>query len=85
MEPGKYPPGFTMDLAEKDMVLIRQFAEDTGVPLALADVNLDELSRAAAALGGDRDFSELAVYLRSQLSARPQPTRPLMQEARGNG
>jgi len=72
MEPGKNPPGFTMNLAEKDMLLIREFADESGVPLALADINLTELRRAAAALGGDRDFSELAVYLRSQRSERPQ-------------
>jgi 3-hydroxyisobutyrate dehydrogenase/2-hydroxy-3-oxopropionate reductase len=66
MEPGKHPPGFTMTLAEKDMRLIQELARETGTPLALADVNLASLQKAADALGGDHDFSELAVYLRSQ-------------------
>ena len=65
MEPGQHPVGFSMTLAEKDMRLILQLAQETETPLAQAEVNLALLRRASAALGGDRDFSELAVYLRS--------------------
>jgi len=68
MEPGALPPAFSMNLAEKDMVLIGELARDTGTPMAQAEVNLASLRQAAAALGGDHDFSELAVYLRSKQS-----------------
>jgi 3-hydroxyisobutyrate dehydrogenase/2-hydroxy-3-oxopropionate reductase len=66
VEPGKLPPAFAMDLAEKDMLLIDQLARITGTPMAQADVNLASLRQASQALGGERDFSELATYLRSQ-------------------
>jgi hypothetical protein len=59
-----------MELAEKDMLLIEELGRDTGTPLALAHVNLTSLRSAAAAIGGDRDFSELATYLRAQQSQK---------------
>jgi 3-hydroxyisobutyrate dehydrogenase/2-hydroxy-3-oxopropionate reductase len=68
VEPGSIPPAFSMDLAEKDMRLILDLARDTGTPMAQAELNLQSLRRASTALGGDHDFSELAVYLRSQRS-----------------
>ncbi len=66
VEPGSIPPAFSMNLAEKDMRLIKQLADATGTPMPQAEVNLESLLRASSALGGDHDFSELAVYLRSQ-------------------
>ena len=54
-----------MDLAEKDMRLIQQLAQSTDCSLALVDVNIESLRRASGQLGGERDFSELATYLRS--------------------
>jgi 3-hydroxyisobutyrate dehydrogenase/2-hydroxy-3-oxopropionate reductase len=68
VEPGSIPPAFSMDLAEKDMRLILELASATHTPMPQADVNLASLRHASDALGGDRDFSELAVYNRSQHS-----------------
>ena len=65
VEPGTIPPAFAMNLAEKDMRLILDLATQTGTPMAQAELNLESLRRAASALGDDRDFSELATYLRS--------------------
>jgi 3-hydroxyisobutyrate dehydrogenase-like beta-hydroxyacid dehydrogenase len=69
VEPGTLPPAFSMNLAEKDMLLIGELAARTGTPMPQAEVNLASLRRAAEELGGDRDFSELAVYIRSQQSS----------------
>lgn len=66
VDPGVAPPAFSLDLAQKDMSLILALAEQTHTPMAQAVVNLAALRDAAAALGGDRDFSEVATHIRSQ-------------------
>lgn len=66
VEPGSVPPAFSLTLAQKDLTLILELAGRTGTPMAQAEVNLDTLRSAAAALGGERDFSEVATHLRSQ-------------------
>jgi 3-hydroxyisobutyrate dehydrogenase-like beta-hydroxyacid dehydrogenase len=69
LEPDATPPAFSLSLAQKDMSLILALAERTGTPMAQAEANLAALSSAAAALGGDRDFSEVATHLRSRRNA----------------
>ena len=66
VSPESTPPAFTLDLALKDTGLILDLARRTGTPMAQAEVNLASLRGAAAALGGGRDFSEVATHLRSQ-------------------
>jgi 3-hydroxyisobutyrate dehydrogenase-like beta-hydroxyacid dehydrogenase len=68
VEPQSLPPAFTFDLVEKDFSLILDLARRTGTPMAQAEANLAALRSASAALGGDRDFSELAVFIRGQRS-----------------
>ena len=51
VEPGSMPPAFSMNLAEKDMLLIAELAGATGTPMAQGEVNLASLRLAAAALG----------------------------------
>jgi 3-hydroxyisobutyrate dehydrogenase-like beta-hydroxyacid dehydrogenase len=68
VEPESTPPAFTLALAQKDMALILALAERTGIPMAQAEVNLATLRSAAAALGEERDASEVATHLRSRRS-----------------
>jgi len=68
VDPDSVPPAFTFDLVEKDFSLILDLAQQTGTPMAQAEVNLATLHSAAAVVGGQRDFSEVATYLRSRRS-----------------
>ena len=63
--PDTAPVGFSLDLAGKDLDLITSFASALGVPMPLAVVSRDVISQAAGALGGERDFSAVAVHLRT--------------------
>lgn len=66
VSPETTPPAFTLDLALKDLSLILALAERARVPMSQATTNMAALRAAADALGGERDFSEVATYLRSQ-------------------
>ena len=65
LDPAGTPPAFSFELAQKDLSLILALAQRTRTPLAQAEVNLASLRSAAAALGTERDFSELATHLRA--------------------
>jgi 3-hydroxyisobutyrate dehydrogenase-like beta-hydroxyacid dehydrogenase len=66
LSPEATPPAFTFDLALKDLSLILALAERERVPMSQATTNMAALRMAADALGGERDFSEVATYLRSK-------------------
>ncbi|HEX2221745.1 MAG TPA: NAD(P)-dependent oxidoreductase [Candidatus Limnocylindria bacterium] len=66
LSPETAPPAFTFDLALKDLSLILALAERARVPMSQATTNMAALRAAADALGSERDFSEVATYLRSQ-------------------
>jgi 3-hydroxyisobutyrate dehydrogenase-like beta-hydroxyacid dehydrogenase len=66
LSPDSTPPAFSFELAQKDLTLILALAERTKTPMAQAEVNLAALRDAAAAMGSERDFSEVATHLRSQ-------------------
>lgn len=63
--PDTAPVGFSLDLAGKDLDLITAFAGTLGVPMPLAVVSRDVIGQAAGAIGGERDFSAVAVHLRT--------------------
>ena len=69
IDPDTTPIAFALDLADKDLRLIGALAGRLGVPMPQADTNLGEIRAAAAALGGDRDFSTVASHLRSKRRA----------------
>jgi 3-hydroxyisobutyrate dehydrogenase-like beta-hydroxyacid dehydrogenase len=69
LSPETTPPAFTFDLALKDLSLILALAGREHVPMSQATTNMAALRAAANALGGDRDFSEVATYLRSQTAS----------------
>jgi 3-hydroxyisobutyrate dehydrogenase-like beta-hydroxyacid dehydrogenase len=66
LDPDGTPTAFALDLAEKDLRLIGALAERVGVPMPQATSNREGIRAAAAALGGDRDFSTVAAQLRLQ-------------------
>jgi 3-hydroxyisobutyrate dehydrogenase-like beta-hydroxyacid dehydrogenase len=67
LEPETTPVGFALDLAAKDLRLIRDLADAVGLRLPQARVDLDAIEAAAesAAIGGNRDFSTVANHLRA--------------------
>ncbi|HET7829188.1 MAG TPA: NAD(P)-dependent oxidoreductase [Candidatus Limnocylindrales bacterium] len=60
------PVAMTLDLASKDMRLIRALAEEVGVRLPQADTNLAMFRDAAADGRGELDFSRVASDLRER-------------------
>ncbi len=64
--PDTAPVGFSLELAGKDLDLITAFADALGVPVPLAAVSREVIGQAARAVGGDRDFSAVAVHLRDR-------------------
>jgi len=69
IDPDTTPIAFALDLADKDLRLIGELAGRLGVSMPQAETNLGEIRAAAAALGGDRDFSTVASHLRSNRRA----------------
>jgi len=65
VEPETAPVGFSLDLAAKDLALIIAFAHRLGVPVAQAAANATLIGEAAAHVGADRDFSQVATHLRA--------------------
>jgi 3-hydroxyisobutyrate dehydrogenase/2-hydroxy-3-oxopropionate reductase len=65
VEPETAPVGFSLDLAAKDLALITAFAHRLGVPVAQAAANATLIGEAAAHVGADRDFSQVATHLRA--------------------
>jgi 3-hydroxyisobutyrate dehydrogenase-like beta-hydroxyacid dehydrogenase len=66
VEPESTPVAFSIDLAAKDLGLIRDLANRVGLEMPQARTNLDVLRTTAAALGGGTDFSAVATYLRNE-------------------
>jgi 3-hydroxyisobutyrate dehydrogenase/2-hydroxy-3-oxopropionate reductase len=66
VDPDATPTAFALDLAAKDLRLIRRFATRLGVPVPQTNTNLKGIRAAATALGGDLDFSTVASHLRSR-------------------
>jgi 3-hydroxyisobutyrate dehydrogenase-like beta-hydroxyacid dehydrogenase len=66
VDPDGTPTAFALDLAAKDLRLIGALAERVGVAMPQATSNLAGIRAAAAAVGGERDFSIVASHLRAQ-------------------
>ena len=69
LAPDTAPVGFSLELAGKDLDLITAFADALGVPMPLAAVSREVIGEAAGAVGGERDFSAVAVHLRESARA----------------
>ncbi len=68
LEPDVTATSFSLELAEKDLRLISDLAVSVGVAARQAETNLELVQLAAAAVGGERDFSAVATYLRDNRS-----------------
>ena len=60
---GDIEPGFTIDLAHKDLTLILTAANDQGVPMPVAAAAREAYSMARAAKWGRKDFSAMVDVL----------------------
>jgi 3-hydroxyisobutyrate dehydrogenase/2-hydroxy-3-oxopropionate reductase len=65
VQPESAAVAFSLSLAEKDLRLILELAEDIGAPMPQARANLELVRAAAAALGAERDASAVAEQLRA--------------------
>jgi 3-hydroxyisobutyrate dehydrogenase/2-hydroxy-3-oxopropionate reductase len=63
VEPGVHPPAFSLELAGKDLRLILGLAHEVGAEMPQSEVNLEQVS-AAAASGSGQDLADVAVRLR---------------------
>jgi 3-hydroxyisobutyrate dehydrogenase-like beta-hydroxyacid dehydrogenase len=59
------PVAMSLELTEKDLMLITAFAAEQGVPSLVAEATRDEVAKACAAGFGERDMAALARYLES--------------------
>ena len=62
--PDAAPVAFSLDLVAKDLKLITELGERVGAPLKQAQTSLGIVRDAIAAGYGDRDLSQIAVFLR---------------------
>jgi 3-hydroxyisobutyrate dehydrogenase/2-hydroxy-3-oxopropionate reductase len=68
--PDTAPVAFSLDLVEKDLDLITSLGERVGAPLRQARTTLGIVRDAIAAGYGDRDLSQIAVFLRGDGGGR---------------
>jgi 3-hydroxyisobutyrate dehydrogenase/2-hydroxy-3-oxopropionate reductase len=66
--PDTAPVAFSLDLVAKDLELITTLGERVGAPLEQARTSLGIVRDAIAAGYGDRDLSQIAVFLRGGVS-----------------
>jgi 3-hydroxyisobutyrate dehydrogenase-like beta-hydroxyacid dehydrogenase len=66
IDPDATPVAFSLELAGKDLELITAFAAELGVPMTQAAANRALIGEAAEDVGGDLDFSAVAVHLRGR-------------------
>ena len=78
LDPAGTPTAFALELADKDLRLITAFADELGVPMPQARINLDVIRDAEASRDPGDDFSAVAEHLRSNRLG----TRPTRQAAR---
>jgi 3-hydroxyisobutyrate dehydrogenase-like beta-hydroxyacid dehydrogenase len=69
LEPETTPVAFALDLAAKDLGLIRDLADRVGLEMPQSRINLDVVEAASAELGGGADFSTVASHLRNDRTA----------------
>src|SRR4029078_8387685 len=69
IDPDRTPIAFALDLAAKDLGLIRVLADRVGLELPQSRINLDIVNDASQARGGESDFSAVATHLRNERKA----------------
>jgi 3-hydroxyisobutyrate dehydrogenase-like beta-hydroxyacid dehydrogenase len=69
LEPEETPVAFALDLAAKDLGLIRDLAERVGLDMPQSATNLEMVRAASGDVGGGADFSAVATHLRNERRA----------------
>ncbi len=64
LRPESTPVAFTLQLAEKDLRLVSEFAAGLGAPAQQVLTNLDIVLKAEADVGPEADYASVAVHLR---------------------
>jgi 3-hydroxyisobutyrate dehydrogenase-like beta-hydroxyacid dehydrogenase len=64
LNPGEFPVAFSLGLVAKDQELIHDLAELTGTRMDQAEASRQLVAEAVQAGMGERDISEVAVFLR---------------------
>jgi 3-hydroxyisobutyrate dehydrogenase len=64
LQPGEVPVAFSLDLVAKDQELIHDLAQQTGARMDQAEASRQLVAEALQAGMGERDISEVAVFLR---------------------
>jgi 3-hydroxyisobutyrate dehydrogenase-like beta-hydroxyacid dehydrogenase len=64
LQPGEVPVAFSLDLVAKDQELIHDLAEQAGARMDQAEASRKLVAEALQAGMGERDISEVAVFLR---------------------
>jgi 3-hydroxyisobutyrate dehydrogenase-like beta-hydroxyacid dehydrogenase len=64
LQPGEVPVAFSLDLVAKDQELIHDLAEQAGARMDQAEASRQLVAEALQAGMGERDISEVAVFLR---------------------
>lgn len=75
LDPDGTPTAFALELAEKDLWLIRDLAASEGVDVPQAQLNLGVIRDASSDGRGGKDFSTVAVELRSRHPAPDDPPK----------
>jgi hypothetical protein len=60
--------GFALELVEKDIRLLLEFAEDNQTPLLVADVVRSQVGRTRARYGDDGDMTDIYRYISAVLT-----------------
>jgi 3-hydroxyisobutyrate dehydrogenase-like beta-hydroxyacid dehydrogenase len=69
LEPDATPVAFALDLAAKDLGLIRDLADRVGLDMPQSVTNLEMVRAASGDIGGGADFSAVATHLRNERKA----------------
>ena len=64
LRPGEVPVAFSLDLVAKDLALIHDLAQQTGMRMDQAEASRQLVTEALQAGMGERDISEVATFLR---------------------
>jgi len=66
VEPDETPVAFALELAEKDLRLIGELADESGTSMPQTTINLEAIRAAVRTVGADADFARLASHLRQE-------------------
>ena len=70
VDPESTPTAFALELAEKDLRLITELADELGVPVPQAQANLETIRQAESSQGTAADLAAVAGHLRAETRIR---------------